>query len=128
MGQSQSVKILRRTPFVFEDEYLLPWVSKTIRAILLIIIIIKYLFSVSFASGTSLSQFPKNGVVIYADKLIDQREAVLNGGQKERLEVPVLGLYHPTAINAGRISVFGDSNCLDSAHMEKGLYVVIVIS
>ena len=58
---------------------------------------------------------------MYADKLNDQKEAVISGDAKYKEEVPVLGLYHPPAINAGRISVFGDSNCLDSAHMEKGL-------
>ena len=78
------------------------------------------LFTVSYRSGTSLSQFPDKGMVIYADKLDDQKEAVLRGGLKKEREVPVLGLYHPIAINAGRISVFGDSNCLDTAHMEKG--------
>ena len=74
----------------------------------------------SYRSGTSLSQFPDKGIVVYADKLDDQKEAVLRGGMKVEKDVPVLGLYHPISINAGRISVFGDSNCLDTAHMEKG--------
>ena len=71
-----------------------------------------------------MAQFPDKGIVIYAEKLSDQKGAVLTGELKDENEVPVLGLYHPTAINAGRISVFGDSNCLDSAHMEKGLCVL----
>jgi len=77
---------------------------------------------VSYRSGTSLSHFPDKGLVIYADKLNDQIEAVLRGGLKEEREVPVLGLYHPIAINSGRISVFGDSNCLDTAHMEQDCF------
>ena len=63
---------------------------------------------------------------MYADKLNDQKEAVISGDAKYKREVPVLGLYHPPAINAGRISVFGDSNCLDSAHMEKGVLVSMI--
>lgn len=77
---------------------------------------------ISFTSGTSISQFPEKGVLIYADKLADQKLAVLHGDMKDEKDIPVLGLYHPTAINAGRISVFGDSNCLDSAHMERDCF------
>eukprot|EP00795_Rhopilema_esculentum_P001565 gene1565-16016_t len=77
---------------------------------------------VPYTSGTSLAQFPDKGIVIYAEKLSDQKGAVLTGNLKDENDVPVLGLYHPTAINAGRISVFGDSNCLDSAHMEKDCF------
>ena len=52
---------------------------------------------------------------------MDQKLEVLSGQQEVILDPPVLGLYHPTQKNAGRISLFGDSNCLDSAHMDTGM-------
>lgn len=36
-------------------------------------------------------------------------------------DMPVLGFYNPKEPLSGRIVVYGDSNCLDSAHMEKGM-------
>lgn len=43
-------------------------------------------------------------------------------GQADRVDkVPILGLYQtPQDSSSGRIVVYGDSNCLDTAHMQKG--------
>ena len=38
--------------------------------------------------------------------------------------VPILGLYQ-TPGGGGRIAIYGDSNCLDSAHMQKGTLCMI---
>lgn len=36
-------------------------------------------------------------------------------------DVPILGLYQSTSNkNSGRIVVYGDSNCLDNSHLQKG--------
>ena len=36
-------------------------------------------------------------------------------------DVPILGLHQvDSGPNAGRVALYGDSNCLDSSHMQKG--------
>lgn len=35
-------------------------------------------------------------------------------------DVPILGLYQTEGQEGGRVVVYGDSNCLDSAHMQRG--------
>ena len=44
---------------------------------------------------------------------------VVTGGSSVLQNVPILGLYQ-TPGGGGRIAIYGDSNCLDSAHMQKG--------
>jgi len=45
---------------------------------------------------------------------------VINGETKQKDDVPGLGLYTSPDKNHGRVVLYGDSNCLDNAHMEKG--------
>lgn len=73
-----------------------------------------------YASGTSIVRFPhKNSLLVKRD-LNDQGFEILNGQKKEANGVHVLGLYSPT--DSGRFSIYGDSNCLDSAHMQKDCF------
>lgn len=42
--------------------------------------------------------------------------------------VPVLGLYQTPSEGGGRIALYGDSNCIDDSHRQKGnghLYIYI---
>ena len=78
-----------------------------------------------YSSGTSIVSFPSDGIVI-SRKLNHQGNEVVTGETKTEEDVPILGLYQTkfkgTAHDgkAGRIALYGDSNCLDNAHMEKG--------
>ena len=54
---------------------------------------------------------------------------MVTGETKTEEDVPILGLYQTTHKDGtahdgkpGRIALYGDSNCLDNAHMEKGLW------
>ncbi|CAL1268054.1 unnamed protein product [Larinioides sclopetarius] len=75
-----------------------------------------------YASGTSLARFPANGLVV-TQSLNNQGMEVLKGQADKIDKVPILGLHqtshHPSA---GRIVVYGDSNCLDTAHMQKDCF------
>lgn len=44
---------------------------------------------------------------------------VVGLGSKPANQVPVLGLYQVPG--GGRIIAYGDSNCIDSAHQQKGM-------
>ena len=44
----------------------------------------------------------------------------MTGETKIEEDVAVLGLYQIPGPTSGRIVLYGDSNCLDNAHMEKG--------
>jgi len=79
-------------------------------------------FLVLYSSGTRIGKFPKSGTIIEASKLIDQAKELLTGESESKADIPVLGFYHPQEeyLTAGRIVVFGDSNCFDSANNEKG--------
>jgi len=82
--------------------------------------------SAIYASGTSIIKFPSsNKSFLVLKKLNDQgREFLLDAANIshpffEKELVPILGLYQipiENFKNPGRIAVFGDSNCLDSAH------------
>ncbi|ELT89805.1 hypothetical protein CAPTEDRAFT_228241 [Capitella teleta] len=85
-----------------------------------------------YASGTSIAKFPAEGLVI-TDSLKDQGHEVIKGESIAALEVALLGLHQtkPAAEDAGdwgvpptggRIALYGDSNCLDSSHMQKDCY------
>ena len=82
------------------------------------------LFSLSpclvlYSSGTSIASFPSDGVVV-KHKLNHQGNEVVTGETKTEEDVAVLGLYQVPGPSSGRIVLYGDSNCLDNAHMEKG--------
>ena len=72
-----------------------------------------------YSSGTSIASFPSDGLVI-KQKLNHQGNEVVTGETKTEEDVPVLGLYQVPGPSSGRIVLYGDSNCLDNAHMEKG--------
>lgn len=77
-----------------------------------------------FASGTSIIGFPDDGKVIMkslkdqgAEIIKDQNDA--RDDSKKTNPVAILGL---TEHQAGKIGVYGDSNCLDGAHLQKDCY------
>lgn len=75
-----------------------------------------------FSSGSPLVRFPPDGVVI-TPKLRDQGKEVLGGGSDTMLKLPILGLYQTRASSTGgRVVVYGDSNCIDGAHLTKPCY------
>lgn len=75
--------------------------------------------AVLYSSGTSIASFPSDGLVI-KQKLNHQGNEVVTGETKIEEDVAVLGLYQVPGLKSGRIVLYGDSNCLDNAHMEKG--------
>ncbi|XP_071958480.1 membrane-bound transcription factor site-1 protease-like isoform X2 [Antedon mediterranea] len=70
-----------------------------------------------FASGTSIAKFPSDGLII-GRSLKNQGHEVLTGETKTQDDVPILGLHqqNPTS---GRVVLYGDSNCVDSSHLQK---------
>ncbi|KAI1287806.1 Membrane-bound transcription factor site-1 protease [Halotydeus destructor] len=74
-----------------------------------------------YASGSSLIRFPSKYSMVVSVALNNQGKEVLNGKSEKETNIPILGLYHPTA-SKGRLSVYGDSNCLDSSHMRKDCF------
>ena len=90
-----------------------------------------------YASGTSLALWPKGGKVLLAKApFTDSTATVLFDGHEPKADnVPVLGLLQvPTpldygsrlsapgkedSVRPGRLIVYGDSNCVDSAHMTQ---------
>lgn len=95
-----------------------------------------------YNSGSSIVKFPKtNQTVLIERDLVDQGAEILkhpqNGNQKDLPEIDlksvrvkhkevILGMMQTQpAIGSrkgGRIVVYGDSNCLDSTHMEKSCF------
>ena len=53
-------------------------------------------------------------------------EEVCTGNSVTVHDVPVLAFYQTPGQGSGRIVVFGDSNCLDSAHLQKGERLVLL--
>lgn len=47
---------------------------------------------------------------------------VISGSSVTVQDVPVMGFYQTPQESGGRIVVFGDSNCLDSAHLQRGMW------
>jgi len=95
---------------------------------------------VRYASGTSIVRFPGDGlVVIPENKLTDQGLEIISSASgasngKEAIkaqladaagspvlaQLPVMGFYQTkSTARGGRLAVYGDSNCIDSAHMVK---------
>ena len=78
--------------------------------------------TILYASGSSIVKFPKskNSLLIYRD-LNNQGEEFLFEKHIISNKVPILGLHQiDLQLNSGRIVVYGDSNCLDSSHLQKG--------
>ena len=85
-----------------------------------------------FASGTSIVKFPEKESHLVKKSLNNQGKEILVS-QKENIdEVPILGLYHPSNVPSsnpnglstsfGRLAIYGDSNCLDNAHLQKDCF------
>lgn len=73
-----------------------------------------------YASGTSIVHFPESGVLIKKE-LKDQGREVLGEPDTTTQEVPILGLFQTTVNEkSGKVIVYGDSNCLDNSHLQKG--------
>ncbi|CAG9857116.1 unnamed protein product [Phyllotreta striolata] len=78
---------------------------------------------VYYASGNSIRKFPKNGVVV-ARQLTDYGAEIIGESDGFLYDVPVLGLVQTKSNEkkSGRIIVYGDSNCIDSSHLETDCY------
>ena len=97
-----------------------------------------------YATGTSLGKFPKDGIV-FRTTLLDLANEMLELEKVKRNSVPILGILQTSKPNdalndiseedetpdketwriqkgAGRIAVYGDSNCLDNSHLFKDCF------
>ena len=79
-----------------------------------------------YASGTSISKFPADGIIVRQD-LKNQGHEVITGNTLAAAHVPILGLHHVrnvldsgVEVAGGRVALYGDSNCLDNSHLQKG--------
>ncbi|KAH1002640.1 membrane-bound transcription factor site-1 protease-like isoform X2 [Dendroctonus ponderosae] len=71
-----------------------------------------------YASGNSIREFPDGGIVLGAE-LDDQGAEYLGETDPNKYKVPILGLLQTTsASRGGRVIVYGDSNCIDTSHLE----------
>lgn len=88
-----------------------------------------------YASGTSIVDFPSQNstVSLLRRNLNDQGHELLHNKKAKISNVPILGLYggtfspdgsaQPSTKNStGQLAIYGDSNCLDSAHMIKDCF------
>ncbi|XP_041376922.1 membrane-bound transcription factor site-1 protease-like [Gigantopelta aegis] len=75
-----------------------------------------------YASGASIAKFPEDGILV-TQSLKNQGYEVLKGDTKMVDFVPILGLYQTKAKpGGGRVVLYGDSNCLDTSHMQKDCF------
>ncbi|GBG80424.1 hypothetical protein CBR_g30889 [Chara braunii] len=76
-----------------------------------------------YASGTDIIKFPMGGHVLkytFQDRTPSTLElATSRMAGRTQVESPILGL---ATFGKGKISVYGDSNCLDSSHMVVNCY------
>ena len=70
-----------------------------------------------------MASFPSEGLVI-KQKLNHQGNEVVTGETKTEEDVAIMGLYQVPGPSSGRFALYGDSNCLDNAHMEKGIGIL----
>lgn len=83
--------------------------------------------SLYYASGTIIKKFPSDGRV-FVTKMLDQGGQVIYQKNENEPKVPeyknvaVLGITEKYNPSSGRIGIYGDSNCLDSAHMKKDCF------
>lgn len=68
-------------------------------------------------------RFPPDGVLL-SPSLRDQGREVLGSPSAPDQKTPVLGLYQTRSRGpaGGRVVLFGDSNCIDGAHLSKPCY------
>ncbi|XP_046428490.1 membrane-bound transcription factor site-1 protease isoform X2 [Neodiprion fabricii] len=103
---------------------------------------------VTFSSGTTLAKFPQDGVILHVELKDQGHELLLEGDAKQPELVPILGLFQTQSHRAtdhrydtigneisndieqnvpknrekdiaGRLVVYGDSNCIDDSHQHK---------
>ncbi|MPC27483.1 membrane-bound transcription factor site-1 protease-like [Portunus trituberculatus] len=84
-----------------------------------------------YATGTSLAQFPRDGIVV-RKTLNDHAKEMLEAENESVQDVPILGLLQTESNsvadntdksqNLGRLVVYGDSNCLDNSHLQKDCF------
>jgi membrane-bound transcription factor site-1 protease len=67
---------------------------------------------IGFLSGSEIIAFPKKGL-IHTSKLLYFQE---KGWKRTSRNPAVLGLYKPEFASSGRVIVYGDSDCIDSAN------------
>ncbi|XP_050396545.1 membrane-bound transcription factor site-1 protease [Patella vulgata] len=75
-----------------------------------------------YASGTSIARFPDAGVLV-THTLKNQGYEVLKAETQMAENVPILGLYQThSKLTGGRVVLYGDSNCLDTSHLQKDCF------
>lgn len=75
-----------------------------------------------YASGTSIAKFPEEGLLL-TESLKNQGFEVIKANTWTVADVPILGIHQvATGPNSGRVALYGDSNCLDSSHMQKDCF------
>ena len=73
-----------------------------------------------YASGTSIVQFPETGILTKV-QLKDQGKDFLGIPENSLEKIPILGFYQSAfSEKSGKVIVYGDSNCLDNSHLQKG--------
>lgn len=75
-----------------------------------------------YASGTSIVKYPGTSFAVFHQKLNDQGEDILNNKKVPVQQVPILGFATQSVEARGHLAIYGDSNCLDSAHMQKDCF------
>ena len=91
--------------------------------------------SVLYASGTSIAWFPKGGY-LHSEELQDTTDDKSKKNKNKKLSrtavlgaVRVQDIAHFNKYNhAGRLAVYGDSNCLDDAHHTGGRCHALLLS
>ena len=79
-----------------------------------------------YSSGSHLVRFPPDGHVVTVQMKDQGREVLGDTGYTVHIKTPVLGLYQTRAsTRGGRLVVFGDSNCIDGAHLTKPCYWLV---
>ncbi|EDV29792.1 uncharacterized protein TRIADDRAFT_19704, partial [Trichoplax adhaerens] len=74
---------------------------------------------ISFNSGSSISKFPRDGLILSAS-LLNQGSVITTGKKAYESNIPILGIYNIPK-GGGRIALYGDSNCIDGSHMQQGV-------
>lgn len=85
-----------------------------------------------YASGASIIEYPSQNFTLLRENLFDQGQELLHNKRLHITNVPILGLYgaflsaKQTTDNftksSGQMAIYGDSNCLDSAHQQKDCF------
>lgn len=97
----------------------------------------------TYASGTHIIKFPEKDSLLIKKTLNNQGHDILQGTKTKEADITILGLHHPAHPNLpsqfeeennldeakartkhtpGRLAVYGDSNCLDSAHLQTDCF------